>query len=182
MVHPVNRSGTGLQPHLLTLAELLKTCGEEVTEEMTSASAADIEIFLEERLAYHDLRRYKGTLETDADDRWTYTLIEEGNAEDEFVSEIVAGSHTKMALARCLERLNGDDRKRSWNLNLQSLQTLVQDFVDFEVVSPAPPARGRGGRGGPPALPARGRGGRGGPPAPPARARGGRGGRGRRGR
>ena len=76
MVHPVNRSGTGLQPHLLTLAELLKTCGEEVTEEMSSVSAADIEIFLEGRLAYHDLRRYKGTLDTDADDRWSYTLTE----------------------------------------------------------------------------------------------------------
>ena len=151
VVHPVDRSGSGLHPSLLTLAELLQTCGEEVPQETSRSSAADIEIFLEERLACHDLRRYKGTLETDAEDRWTYTLQEEGNAEDEFVSEILAGNHTKMALARCLERLTGQDRRKSWNLSLQNLQTRVQEVVELEVVPhapPGPPARGRGGRGG----------------------------------
>ena len=146
VVHPVDRSGPGLHPRLLTVAELLQTCGEEVPQDISRSSAADIEIFLDERCASHDLRRYKGTLETDAEDRWTCTLQEEDNAEDDSMAETLVGTHTKMVLARCLERLTGEDRRKCWSSNLQDLQARAQALVDFQVVPAAPPGpRGRGG-------------------------------------
>ena len=85
VVQPVDRSGSGLRPRLLTLAELLQTCGEPVPPALSRSSAAEIEIYLEERLAQHDLRIFQGALETDAADRWTYSLSNEANAEDEFL-------------------------------------------------------------------------------------------------
>ena len=183
VVQPVERSGTSLRPRLLTLAELLQTCGEQVPHEVSRSSAAEVELYLEERLAQHDLRRFNGALETDADDRWTYTLSDEGNAEDEFMTETLIGHHTKMSLARCLERIAGDDRKLSWNLALGTLKTRVGPLLAIPLDPPVPPVpgAGRGRRGAttsttappppttttPPPTP---------PPPPP------RGGRGRRGR
>ena len=132
------------------MAELLQTCGEAVPREIYGTSAAEIEHFLENRFAEHDLRRYIGNLETDADNRWTYTLVEEGNAEDEFLTETVVGNHTKMMLARHLERFNGEDRRTSWGMSLANLRARVQALGHLAVVPPAPLAaapRGRRGRG-----------------------------------
>ena len=149
VVRPVDRSGAGFRPRLLTIAELLQTRGEQVPLDMSGSSSADVELYLEERLAHRELRRYSGALETDAANRWTYTLSDDSNAEEEFMAEVPLGQHTKVTLARCLERLSGDDRRTSWGLAVATLKPRVEALLAIRLDPPVPPAAaaGRGRRG-----------------------------------
>ena len=76
-----------MHTQLLTLAELVQTCGMALATDPERTSA-QTEILLE--AAYHplDLRRSAGTLEAEAHEVHTYSLIDEESAEEAYAAEL----------------------------------------------------------------------------------------------
>ena len=188
LVRRVDRSTSGMQQQLLSLAELLQTIGGVAVPADPERSSADTELLLESLYQNLDLERFPVVLETGAPEVHMYSLDIGVPAEAAMAMEVSAEHRTKMMLARALERSGGlipdENLQGVWNKTLAELRVRAAHLFPAPPVPVAPPGpppppaprgRGRGrGRGGPlapAALPA--------PPAPPggrgrgrARARG----------
>ena len=127
VVRRVDRESLGVRPRLLTLAELLLLLGAVAPPE--AATAAEKEAALEESVGDLDLRRFRGILQIAADEPHVYSLEEEGNAEDVFLTESPFESLTKDALARALERSLGEPRRPNWAQSLEVLRGRARPFV-----------------------------------------------------
>ena len=168
VVHRVNNEGLAMHPQLLTIAELVQTCGMALAADPERTSA-QTELLLEAAYQTLNLRRFTGILEAGADEVHTYSLTDEDSADAAYAAELEPPQRTKMVLARCLERngvlADGETLQSAWAQPSVSLQERAA--ARFIAAPPAPPpfaappaaaARGRGrGRG-----PARGRVARGG--------------------
>jgi hypothetical protein len=148
VVRRVDRESLGVRPRLLTIAELLLLLG--AVAPLEAATPAEKEAALEESVGALDLRRFRGILESAADEPHVYSLEEEGNAEDVFLTESPFEALTKIALARAIERALGEPRRANWAQSLEFLRGRARPLLHPEVV-PAPkevPASTRGrGRG-----------------------------------
>ena len=150
LVQRVERAHLGLAPRLLTVAEILQSCGAPLAN--PARTAAEAETLFEAQFMNLDIWRLVGTLDTDADDVHMYSLGDEVLAETAYAAELKPQQRTKMVLARCLQRhaalKRGETLQAAWALPLQALQRRAAPFLG----APAP-AQGPG-----PALAA--------PPAP----------------
>ena len=147
LVQRVDKEGLALHIQLLTVAELLHTCGVAVPPDPVR-TAADTELLFEASFEHLDLQRFVGAMETAAADVHTYSLSEEVNAEAAFAVELLPLQRTKMVLARCLQRnealVEDESLQTAWALPAKVLEDRAAPFL------PAPPAAepGRGkGRG-----------------------------------
>jgi len=160
VVRRVSRDGPGVVPKMLTIPELMLSCGVALPAK-TGRTSAEQELELEELFGTLDLRRFRGTLETMAAETHVYTLQAEGNAEEAYLREAPFESLTKIALARALERSLGQPRRPNWGLTLEALRDKARPLFLPALAAPEPPAadeaalpaqargrgRGRGGRG-----------------------------------
>ena len=144
LVQRVDRSGDGMKPQQMTVAELLTTCGRYL-EHDPQRSSADTEALLEETFAVLDLRRFSGSLETRAEELHVYSLTDEENAEEAFVRETPLESLTKVALARFLERSGGEPRRQGWERRLGDLKEQARQFLDAPgaLAAPRPKAKAK---------------------------------------
>ena len=146
LVRRTIRGGTSLHPQLLTIAEILQSCGFRLPVDHLRSSAA-AEILLESQYQELEILRVKPLLDTEATEVHMYSLHEEVLAEEASALEAPAEQMTKMMLARYLQRHGdlqaGETLQAAWAQPLERLQART-----------APLLRGRGPRGG-------GRGGRG---------------------
>lgn len=152
VVRRVDRESLGVRPRLLSAAELLLLLG--AVDPPEAATEAEKETALEESIGALDLRRFRGILETAADEPHVYSLVEEGNAEDMFLSESPFETLTKIALARAIERASGEPRRPNWASSLEVLRDRARPLL-HPPAGPAPKAapapgraRGRGRVGG----------------------------------
>ena len=168
LVRRVDRSTSGMQQQLLSLAELLQTIGGVAVPADPERSSAETELLLESRYQTLDLERFTIALETGAPEVHMYSMDIGVPTEAAVAIEVGAEHRTKMVLARALER-SGDftpdeNLQGVWNKTLAELRVRAAHLFPappVPVVPPGPPP--------PPAPRGRGRGrGRGGPPAPPA--------------
>jgi hypothetical protein len=161
VVRRVQRDNQAVHPKLLTVPELMLTCGVGLAPRANRTSAEQ-ELDLEEHFAELDLQRFRGVLETSASEDHVYSLEQEGNAEDAYLRETPIEALTKVALCRALERCTGEPRRPAWLATLQHLRERARPFLEpaaaaagatpgpaLEALKVAPRARGRGrGRGG----------------------------------
>ena len=156
LVRRIIRGGTSLHPQLLTIAEILQSCGFRLPIDPLRSSAA-AEILLETQYQELEILRYKPLLEIEAAEVHMYSLHEGIDAEEASALEAPFEQMTKMMLARYLQRHGdlqaGETLKAAWAEPLARLQART-----------GPLLRGRGPRGG-------GRGDRGGGPRGRGRGR-----------
>lgn len=142
LVQRVNQEDLTLKPQLLTLAELLQTCGVAVPRD-AEQSAAATELLFENCFQDLELTRFDCTEEPEAGVHF-YSLSEEVSAEGAFVCEAAPEQRVKMALARCLQRneaLNEDETLAgAWSLGLAALQARAAPFLPAPPAPPAPAA------------------------------------------
>lgn len=124
----VDRSTSGMKPKLLTIAELLNTCGVWL-EPDPERSSRDAEALLEDLFVAQGPRRMKGTLEPEAAEILCYTLADEVDAEEAYLTEAPPQSLTKIALARCLEIHLGEPRRQNYLLDRQALWERARAFL-----------------------------------------------------
>ena len=162
LVQRVNRESLALSPQLLTIAEILQTCGFILPPD-PERSASTSELLLEEQYLHLELERFECTVEVAAPQVHMYSLSPGHNAEAALACEVPPEQRTKIMLSRCLERNEaleeGETLQAAWSKSLLALQARAAPYLPAPLAPPAPPrGRGRGrGRGG----------GRGAPPAPP---------------
>jgi hypothetical protein len=109
-VRRVARDTPGVITKMMTVPELMLTCGATLKANPARTSAQQ-ELELETLFASLELKRWKGILETQAEETYVYTLHQEVNAEEAFLRESAFGSLTKVALARVIERFSGEARR-----------------------------------------------------------------------
>ena len=80
VVHRVDRGTSGLSPQLLTVAEIIRTCGFALDPD-PSRTSAEAEILLEMQYLHVVLKRFVGTPEPQEDDVHVYSLSDEVEAE-----------------------------------------------------------------------------------------------------
>ena len=151
LVRRVDRTSLALKPVLLTIAELLQTCGFALPHEPERSSAAT-ELLLEAQYQHLELSRFVCTIEPMADSVHMYSLSDEANAESAFAFEVPPDSRTKMILARALQRQGafaaGETLPSVWSSTLPALKARAAPLFPAPPVPPAPVGRGRGrGRG-----------------------------------
>ena len=192
VVHRVEQEGLTLRPRLLTIAEMLQTCGFALPPDL-ERTAATTELLLEAQYQNLEIRRFVCTVDTEAPQVHTYILTDESNAEETWAMDLPPEHRTKMVLVRCLQRNEAlDDEEtleKAWGSTLAALQARAAPHLPAPPAAaaaappPGPPALHAGPPGHPAAARGRGRGrgrGRAAPLAPPAPPPGGRGrGRGR---
>ena len=166
LVRRVDRSTSGMQQQLLSLAELLQTIGGVAVPADPDRSSADTELLLESLYQTLDLERFTIVLETGAPEVHVYSLDIGGPAEAAMCMEVGAEHRTKMMLARALERSGGftpdENLQGAWSKTLAELRARTAHLFPVPATLPAPHAPPP-----PPAPRGRGRGrGRAGPPAP----------------
>lgn len=143
----VDRTGDLMRPTLLTVAELLNTCGVWLPND-PERSSKDTEALLEDLFLAQGPRRMRGTLETEAPGILCYTLTDEVDAEEAYLTETLAQDLTKVALARCLEIHLEEPRRQNFNLSWAALWERAKAFLPEPLAPPAPRrGRGRGGKG-----------------------------------
>ena len=151
IVQRVDKSYEGLKVELLSVAELLQTCGQVLPVD-PARSAAESELLLEQQYETLEILRFTGTSETAGDDVHTYCLSEAQNAEEALSVETAPQHRTKMMLARCLERNEAlDDQETiqvAWALSVATLQARTEPYLPAPQAPQAPPAQpAAGGRG-----------------------------------
>ena len=99
LVRRVLREGTSLQPQLLTIAEIIQSCGYQLPPDPERTSAV-AEILLESHYQDLEIQRWVCHVETAAPEVHTYSLHEEVLAEAALALELPAEHRTKMVLAR----------------------------------------------------------------------------------
>ena len=139
---------------LLSIAEIVRAAGKYV-DTSPNDTARDTEVKLEACIMDCALVRYDHSRLHASDDHFdgdpfVFELTAPSDAEEVFWASKPIGDHTKMALARRLEIVQGDDRVTLWR-NLRKSALLVAVDPAY-VPPPAPPkghakGRGRGGRG-----------------------------------
>ena len=147
LVRRVDRTSLGLKPQLLTIAELLQTCGFALPHEPERSSAA-AELLLEAQYQHLELTRADCTVEPEADSVHMYSLSNEVNAEAAFALDVSPDHRTKMILARALQRSESFGAEETllsvWSLTLPALRARSAPLFPAPPAPPAPAARGRG--------------------------------------
>ena len=140
------RGGTSLHPQLLTIAEILQSCGFRLPVDHLRSSAA-AEVLLETQYQELEILRFKPLLETEAAEVHMYSLHEEVLAEEASALEGPAEQMTKMMLARYLQRhgdLQADETlQAAWAEPLARLQARTFPLLPRR----GPRGGGRGDRG-----------------------------------
>ena len=184
LVRRVDRETSGMKQVLLSVAELLQTVGGVAVPADPGSPASQTEILLERLYEGLRVQRFSGITEPGAHEPHVFQLDGEVGAEQALAQETPVANHTKMLLARALQRNNefapDETLQSAWGESLASLKARAAPlFAPPAVPEPeplgleAPPGPAGRGRG-------RGKGGEGGAgPAPAPAGRGG--GRGRAG-
>ena len=150
LVQRVNRETLALTPELLTIAELLQTCGFTLPPD-PDRSAATAELLMEAHYQNLEVQRFVCTVEPGAPQVHMYSLDEGENAEAVLAVELPPEHRTKMVLARCLQRQvalgAGETLQAAWSTTLTNLQGRAAPFLPVPPVPPAGRGGGRGGRG-----------------------------------
>lgn len=140
LVQRVEKEHLGLAQRLLTVAEILQTCGAPFAN--PARTAAEAETFLEAQFMDIEICRLVGTLDTHAGDVHMYRLGHEVLAETAYALELKNHLRTKMVLARCIQRhgaLNrGETLQAAWGLTLQALQRRALPFLRAQAPAPGP--------------------------------------------
>ena len=149
LVRPVDRSSQALKHQLLTLAELLQTCGLGDLAHDPSRTSAETELLLEAKYLDLELRRHKGLPEPTAQDPNSFLLEADENAEDKLLEDLQHEDLTKLALARTLQRhehlRQHETLRDAWALKWEALRQRVDTLLPHPPAPPAPaaaPARG----------------------------------------
>ena len=164
LVRRVQRDSLAMEPQLLTIAEIIQTCGFTLPPD-PQRSAATSELLMEAHYENVVIERHEAILDPLATEVHMYTLGQAEHAEAILAHEVPPDHRTKMMLARCLQRNevlnNGETLQSVWSSSLMDLRARAAPHMPAPQAGPpappaAPPGRGRGrGRGVPP--PARGR-------------------------
>ena len=162
LVRPVDRSSQALSPQLLTLAELLQTCGLGDLAHDPSRTSAETELLLEAKYLDLELRRHKGLPEPTAQDPNSFLLEADDNAEDKLLEDLQHDDLTKLAFARTLQRYERlaprESLKDAWATKWEALRGRVDTLLPHPPAPPAPAAPARGARAAPGPQAGRGRG------------------------
>ena len=146
LVRRTIRGGTSLHPQLLTIAEILQSCGFRLPVDHLRSSAA-AEVLLETQYQELEILRFKPLLETEAAEVHMYSLHEEVLAEEASALEGPAEQMTKMMLAMYLQRhgdLQADETlQAAWAEPLARLQARTFPLLPRR----GPRGGGRGDRG-----------------------------------
>ena len=158
LVCRVDRTGSGMAAHTNSPAEILVALGLHVPRG-PGDTAAEWEATVEGYYRTKHRLVYTHAIVAGHGDHHVYHLTEPEDAEDAFVTAAPhQDSRTRMALARLLEREQGEDAQALWRSRANTLEVLTRRALGpAAVAAPKAGARGRaGGRGR-----ARARGGRG---------------------
>ena len=146
LVQRVERANLALAPRLLTVAEILQSCGggHLVHPVHPAQSAAEAELLLEAKCMNLDIWRLSGTCESEHRDVHVYSLGNDVLAEAALAGELMHNQRTKILLARTLQRHNalkeGESLQVAWGLSLATLQDRAKQFLP-QAPPVAPPAR-----------------------------------------
>ena len=145
LVRRIIRGGTSLHPQLLTIAEILQSCGFWLPVDHLRSSAA-AEVLLETQYQELEILRVKPLLETDAAEVHMYSLHDEVLAEEASALEGPAEQTTNMMLVRYLQRHGelqaGETLQAAWAEPLARLQARTFPLLRGRV----PRGGGRGDR------------------------------------
>ena len=162
LVRPVDRSSQALKQQLLTLAELLQTCGLGDLAHDPSRTSAETELLLEAKYLDLELRRHKGLPEPTAQDPNSFLLEADDNAEETLLEDLQPEDLTKLAFARTLQRHDRlgsrETLKEAWATKWEALRRRVDTLLPHPPAPPAPAAPARGARAAPGPQAGRGRG------------------------
>ena len=173
VVRRVNREADGMDSKVLTAPELLVHLGYPAPVD-PNMSAADKELALGTAFLELQTLVYDSQVVTGQGQIHVYKLESPCDSEDAYMESMPLADHTKFALARCLERRHGWDKRP---LHAQSKAALLAHFP--EEAPPAPKAapkafagRGRGRGAAPKAAPGAAPAPKAAPKAAPGRGRG----------
>jgi hypothetical protein len=127
----------------MTVPELLENVGFELPRDARNQSERNIEDLYHNLFAELNLQRFSGTLEVEAPQMHTFSLLLEGSAEKAFFEDMPRENLTRMALARRLELATSDDRRQIFKQSIANIERLLQHAGLLDADLPEVRRRGR---------------------------------------